>query len=112
MNLETWDAHGQSRRKPVWPGTLDLDAERGIEAADPTRAQAQRRAGEGSAGLGSQAPAPGKKEVSIGLLSALERADFYVLELGSVEGTEVEAGDRLLLETPGGGGWGSADSSG
>jgi 5-oxoprolinase (ATP-hydrolysing) len=31
-----------------------------------------------------------------------------VLELGSVDGTEVEAGDRLLLETPGGGGWGAA----
>jgi 5-oxoprolinase (ATP-hydrolysing) len=34
------------------------------------------------------------------------RATGEVVELGSVDGTEVEAGDRLLLETPGGGGWG------
>lgn len=30
-------------------------------------------------------------------------------ELGSVDGCEVEAGDRLILETPGGGGWGAGD---
>jgi len=32
-----------------------------------------------------------------------------VVELGSVDGCEVEAGDRLLLETPGGGGWGAVE---
>jgi len=31
------------------------------------------------------------------------------LELASVDGREVEAGDRLVLETPGGGGWGAGD---
>ncbi len=29
-------------------------------------------------------------------------------ELKSVDGCEVEADDRLILETPGGGGWGPA----
>jgi 5-oxoprolinase (ATP-hydrolysing) len=39
----------------------------------------------------------------------LVRAAGEVLELPSVAGCEVEAGDRLVLETPGGGGWGAAD---
>jgi len=34
------------------------------------------------------------------------RHDGRVVELVSVDGCRVEAGDRLLLETPGGGGWG------
>ncbi len=36
----------------------------------------------------------------------LLRASGAVEELASVDGREVEAGDRLVLETPGGGGWG------
>ncbi|HEV8240857.1 MAG TPA: hydantoinase B/oxoprolinase family protein [Thermoanaerobaculia bacterium] len=36
----------------------------------------------------------------------LLRNSGVVENLGSVDGREVEAGDRLLLETPGGGGWG------
>ena len=36
----------------------------------------------------------------------LLRAEGEVVELASVDGREVEPGDRLLLETPGGGGWG------
>jgi 5-oxoprolinase (ATP-hydrolysing) len=36
------------------------------------------------------------------------RAGGEVLELASIAGCEVAAGDRLVLETPGGGGWGSA----
>lgn len=36
----------------------------------------------------------------------LVRASGEVEELGPVDGREVEAGDRLILETPGGGGWG------
>ncbi|HEV8630960.1 MAG TPA: hydantoinase B/oxoprolinase family protein [Thermoanaerobaculia bacterium] len=36
----------------------------------------------------------------------LLRRDGSVDELASVDGREVDAGDRLLLETPGGGGWG------
>jgi 5-oxoprolinase (ATP-hydrolysing) len=39
----------------------------------------------------------------------LVRAAGEVLELASIAGCEVEAGDRLVLETPGGGGWGVAD---
>jgi len=37
----------------------------------------------------------------------LLRADGSVLELGAIDGQEVAAGDRLLLETPGGGGYGA-----
>jgi 5-oxoprolinase (ATP-hydrolysing) len=36
----------------------------------------------------------------------LVRADGAVLDLSSVDGAEVSAGDRLVVETPGGGGWG------
>lgn len=36
----------------------------------------------------------------------LVRATGEAEELASVDGREVEAGDRLILETPGGGGWG------
>jgi 5-oxoprolinase (ATP-hydrolysing) len=61
----------------------------------------QHRA-EGPYGVGGGAPgAPGRQRVI--------RASGEVLELGSVDGTEVGAGDRLLLETPGGGGWGVAE---
>jgi len=35
------------------------------------------------------------------------RAGGAVVELGPVDGCDVEAGDRLVLETPGGGGWGA-----
>jgi 5-oxoprolinase (ATP-hydrolysing) len=38
----------------------------------------------------------------------LIRADGMVQELGSTDGAEVRPGDRLILETPGGGGWGIA----
>jgi 5-oxoprolinase (ATP-hydrolysing) len=37
----------------------------------------------------------------------LERATGEVEELASIDGREVLPGDRLILETPGGGGWGS-----
>lgn len=37
------------------------------------------------------------------------RTSGEALELGSVDGCEVEAGDRLVLETPGGGGWGQPE---
>ncbi|WP_420127978.1 hydantoinase B/oxoprolinase family protein [Longimicrobium sp.] len=50
---------------------------------------------------GGHPGAPGRQRVI--------RASGEVLELGSVDGTEVEAGDRLLLETPGGGGWGAVE---
>jgi len=40
----------------------------------------------------------------------LLRAGGVVENLASVDGREVNAGDRLLLETPGGGGWGVPDS--
>ena len=37
----------------------------------------------------------------------VERASGSRLELKSVDGCDVEPGDRLVIETPGGGGWGS-----
>ena len=37
------------------------------------------------------------------------RADGEVVELGPVDGCEVRPGDRLVLETPGGGGWGAGE---
>ena len=39
------------------------------------------------------------------------RADGQIIELGSVDGCEINAGDRLILETPGGGGYGSVSES-
>jgi 5-oxoprolinase (ATP-hydrolysing) len=50
---------------------------------------------------GGHPGAPGRQRVI--------RAGREVVELASVDGTEVEAGDRLVLETPGGGGWGAAE---
>ena len=47
---------------------------------------------------GGAAGAPGRQRVV--------RRDGTTIELGSVDGVEVHAGDRLILETPGGGGWG------
>ncbi|HEX7184891.1 MAG TPA: hydantoinase B/oxoprolinase family protein [Thermoanaerobaculia bacterium] len=41
----------------------------------------------------------------------LVRASGEVVELASVDGCEAEPGDRLILETPGGGGWGSVPSA-
>jgi N-methylhydantoinase B/oxoprolinase/acetone carboxylase alpha subunit len=35
------------------------------------------------------------------------RANGEVEELGAVDARELAAGDRLVLETPGGGGWGT-----
>ena len=61
----------------------------------------QHRA-EGPYGMAGGSPgAPGRQRVV--------RANGEVLELGSVDGTEVEPGDRLVLETPGGGGWGAEE---
>jgi 5-oxoprolinase (ATP-hydrolysing) len=40
----------------------------------------------------------------------LVRVSGEVLELAGIDSCEVEAGDRLILETPGGGGWGAPDS--
>jgi 5-oxoprolinase (ATP-hydrolysing) len=42
----------------------------------------------------------------------LVRASGEVEELASVDGREVGPGDRLILETPGGGGWGLAGATG
>jgi 5-oxoprolinase (ATP-hydrolysing) len=39
----------------------------------------------------------------------LVRASGETEDLASVDGREVEAGDRLILETPGGGGWGTSE---
>ncbi|CAN5692578.1 hydantoinase B/oxoprolinase family protein [soil metagenome] len=42
----------------------------------------------------------------------LVRASGVVEELGPIDGREVEAGDRLVMETPGGGGFGDAEIAG
>jgi 5-oxoprolinase (ATP-hydrolysing) len=58
----------------------------------------QHRA-EGPYGMdGGEAGAPGRQRVV--------RASGEVHELGAVDGTDVGPGDRLIIETPGGGGWG------
>jgi 5-oxoprolinase (ATP-hydrolysing) len=38
------------------------------------------------------------------------RANGEVVELAAVDGCEVESGDRWILETPGGGGWGASST--
>jgi 5-oxoprolinase (ATP-hydrolysing) len=38
------------------------------------------------------------------------RADGRVIELAGIDGADLDAGDRLILETPGGGGWGTPSS--
>jgi 5-oxoprolinase (ATP-hydrolysing) len=50
---------------------------------------------------GGAAGAPGRQR--------LVRADGSEEELAPIDGREVEAGDRLILETPGGGGWGAPE---
>ncbi len=58
----------------------------------------QHRA-EGPYGLEGGAPGkPGRQHIV--------RVDGRIDPLGAIDGTEVEAGDRLVMETPGGGGWG------
>ncbi|HEX8274345.1 MAG TPA: hydantoinase B/oxoprolinase family protein [Longimicrobiaceae bacterium] len=62
----------------------------------------QHRA-EGPYGVDGGMPgAPGRQRVV--------RATGEVIELASVDGCEMEPGDRLVLETPGGGGWGRPDA--
>ena len=59
----------------------------------------------GPFGLEGGAPgAPGSQRVI--------RVSGEEVRLGPVDGCEVEAGDRLVLETPGGGGWGEAPPEG
>jgi len=53
---------------------------------------------------GMQGGRPGKPGAQ-----RLIRAGGEVVELRPIDGAEVEAGDRLVLETPGGGGWGPGD---
>ncbi len=62
---------------------------------------AQHRA-EGPYGVdGGEPGAPGRQRVV--------RASGETVALGSVDGCEVGPGDRLVLETPGGGGWGAPE---
>ncbi|HEX2204981.1 MAG TPA: hydantoinase B/oxoprolinase family protein [Longimicrobium sp.] len=58
---------------------------------------------DGPYGLAGGRPgAPGRQRVV--------RASGETVELASVDGCEVGPGDRLILETPGGGGWGAPES--
>ena len=59
----------------------------------------QRRTRGPRGAAGGQPGAPGAQRVV--------RADGQVRDLASIDGCQVEPGDRLVLETPGGGGWGS-----
>ncbi len=61
----------------------------------------QHRVEEPFGGAGGAPGARGRQRVF--------RIDGSVDELASVDGREVAIGDRLLLETPGGGGWGSVE---
>jgi 5-oxoprolinase (ATP-hydrolysing) len=51
---------------------------------------------------GGSPGAPGRQQII--------RASGEVITLGSVDGCEVGPGDRLILETPGGGGWGEPEA--
>ncbi len=62
----------------------------------------QRRESGPYGGAGGEAGSPGAQRCL--------RADGTVEELGGVVAIDVEPGDRLEIETPGGGGWGSAAS--
>jgi 5-oxoprolinase (ATP-hydrolysing) len=42
----------------------------------------------------------------------LLRAEGETVELAAIDGCEARPGDRLLLETPGGGGWGAPEGPG
>ena len=64
------------------------------EARSRDEGLGQGRAREGGPGL------PGGQR--------LIRASGETDELGAIDGREVEPGDRLILETPGGGGYGKA----
>jgi 5-oxoprolinase (ATP-hydrolysing) len=64
----------------------------------------QHRVERASGGVGGEPGQPGRQ--------TLVRAGGEVHELGPVAGCEVAAGDRLILETPGGGGWGAPPAAG
>jgi 5-oxoprolinase (ATP-hydrolysing) len=51
---------------------------------------------------GGQPGQPGRQR----LVRAAENERAEIIELAAIDGCEVEPGDRLILETPGGGGWG------
>jgi 5-oxoprolinase (ATP-hydrolysing) len=55
--------------------------------------------------------AAGGKAGALGT-QAVVRADGAVEALSGIDGLEIEPGDRLVLETPGGGGWGSEEPGG
>jgi len=61
----------------------------------------QRRRRGPRGGAGGEPGAPGAQEVI--------RASGQVHRLGAIDGCEVGPGDRLVLKTPGGGGWGKGN---
>ncbi|MEZ5333565.1 MAG: hydantoinase B/oxoprolinase family protein [Thermoanaerobaculia bacterium] len=84
-----------------WPGGDGVVRE--IEFLEPMELSllTQHRR-EGPIGMAGGAPgAPGRQ--------TLVRADGSRETLGSIDGRSVRRGDRLVLETPGGGGWGAAE---
>lgn len=63
----------------------------------------QRRAAGAPGADGGEAGSPGRQWI--------ERGDGGRVDLGSVDGFDAAAGDALVVETPGGGGWGGPDES-
>jgi len=61
----------------------------------------QRRSAGAPGAAGGSAGAPGRQRVV--------RADGEAIELGAVDAADLRAGDRLIVETPGGGGWGKVE---
>jgi 5-oxoprolinase (ATP-hydrolysing) len=55
-------------------------------------------------GAGGGDGAPGRQQIV--------RVDGTVQQLAAIAGAELTAGDRLVMETPGGGGWGEYDNHG
>ncbi len=67
-------------------------------------------AADAAARAGAAAGAGRRKACALGH-NTLQRRDGRVEHLPALAQFDAQAGDRLILETPGGGGWGSADQS-
>ena len=103
VRLERFAVRRGSGGRGRWPGGDGVERE--IVFREPVKLSllSQRRA-EGPRGKhGGGAGARGEQWIV--------RANGDREELGGIDGAEVEAGDRLVLRTPGGGAWGEAEGS-
>jgi len=100
VRLERFAVRRGSGGAGRWPGGDGVVRELVFTAPASLSVLSQRRT-EGPRGMaGGERGAPGRQRVV--------RASGEEVELGPIDGCEVEPGDRLILETPGGGGWGVA----